>query len=137
MTKLTLSNLVLNAQTVEMDFPMCKGMTVQLTYVNNTVMNSIREKSLVQKFDTETGNPFKELDGEKYVRNYTQAVLKGWKGFTFAHLASLVLIDETSVDLEAEVPFDLDNAIFLMNNCVAFDTWVVTSAKKLANFRKG
>lgn len=137
MNNLKLSNLVLNAKQSEFEFPLCKGMTVELAYVNASVLNKVREKSLIQKFDQETGSPFKELDGEKYVLNYAQAVIKGWKGFTYAHLAELVLVDETGLDLTAEIPFDLDSAVFLMNNCVAFDTWVVTSAKKLANFRKG
>ena len=78
MTKLTLANLVLNAQAAEFEFPLCKGMTVELAYVNSTVLNNIREQSLVQKFDPETGAPFKELDGEKYIINYAKAVIKGW-----------------------------------------------------------
>ena len=136
MKNLSLANLVLTAQEAEFEFPLCKGMVVTVAYANSTLLNTIREKSLVQKFDPETGTPFQELDGEKYVLNYAKAVIKGWKGFTYAHLASMVLIDETGVDLEKEIPFDLDSAAFLMNNATTFDTWVVTSAKKLSNFRK-
>lgn len=135
MSKLNLKTLVVNAKEAEFDFPLCPGMKVTIAYANKVLLNNIREKSLVKKFDPETGAPFNELDTDKYMTNYVAAVVKGWKGFTVEHLASLVLIEEGSLDKTQEIDFDLETAKFLMTESSAFDTWVVASAKQLANFR--
>jgi hypothetical protein len=134
-TKLSLANLVIDAKNTKLDVPLCPGMQVTLAYANKTLLNNIRNACLVQKFDPDSGATFKELDAVKYTEMYVKDVLKGWTGFTYGHLASLVLIDESAVDLTEEIPFDVETAIFLMKNASAFDLWVVTAAKQLANFR--
>ena len=133
--KLNLKNLVVTATTAHFDFPVCNGMSVEIAYANKTLLNNIHESALVQKFDTETGAPYKDLDTDAYVKNYVSEVIKGWTGFTYAHLASLVLIDESDVDPTQEIDFDVDTAVFLMTNSPVFDQWVVSMAKRLDNFR--
>jgi hypothetical protein len=134
--KLNLKTIVVTATEAEFEFPLCPGMKVTIAYTNKTLLNNIRSKSMIQKFDKETGAPYQDLDTDKYLANYIQAVVKGWSGLTYAHLSELVLIDETDLDKEQEIDFDLDAAMFLMNEASAFDTWVVTTAKQLENFRK-
>ena len=136
MAKLNLKNILITATKAELDFHLCPGMKVEIAYASKTVLENLREKSQVQKFDTETGTPFKSIDNDLYVKNYAETIVLGWKGFTGAHLASLVLVDETELDLEAEIDFDQETAVFLMANCPAFDRWVVNSANALENFRR-
>lgn len=133
--KLNLKNLVITAKQVEFEVPFCKGMKVKLAYVNKPLLNKLREDSLIQKFDLETAAPYKELDADKYVRNYAKEVIVGWTGFTYGHLSTLMLIDETGINKEDVIEFDTDTAVFLLQNSPTFDTWVVSMAKQLDNFR--
>ena len=133
--KLNLKTIVVNATQAEFDFHACPGMSVTIAYANKALLNSLKEQSMIQKFDTETGTPYKDLDVNVYLAKYIGAVVKGWKGFTGAHLASLVLINEDDIDLGAEIDFDAETAEFLMKESSVFDAWVVATAKTLANFR--
>ena len=135
--KLNLKTLVVDAKTATCKFPfeVCKGMEVELAYADRKQLDNIREVSLVQKFDPETGAPFKELDTDVYIKNFAEALIKGWTGFTYAHLASLVLIEESGIDPEEEIEFDIDTAVFLLEHSQVFDRWVVATSKRLDNFR--
>jgi hypothetical protein len=134
--KLNLKDLVVNATEAQFEFPLCPGMKVTIAYTNKVLLNNIRTSAMIQKFDKETGQPYQDLDTEKYLDNYIKAVVKGWSGFTVEHLNDMVLIDKTDLDMDKEIDFDHDTAVFLMNEASAFDTWVVTTAKQLENFRK-
>lgn len=133
--KLNLKTLVVTATEADFKFNICEGMTVTIAYANKALLSSLREGSMVQKFDPETSAPYRELDMKKYLSLYTRAVVKNWKGFTGAHLASLVLINEDDIDLDAEIDFDPETVDFLMEQSPVFDAWVVATAKQLSNFR--
>lgn len=134
--KIDLKNLVISATTTVAEFPLCKGMEVEIAYANKKLLANMHANALVQKFDSETAAPYNELDTEKYIYNYVKEVVKGWKGFTYGHLATLVLIEEEGLNMDEEIEFDIDTAVFLMSNSPAFDQWVVNTAKRLENFRK-
>ena len=74
------------------------------------------------------------LDEEKFLTEYTMAVIKGWKGLKFKYLQSMVLIDSSGINSEDELPYSQENAELLMQNSSGFDQWVTEVTQDLKNF---
>jgi len=53
------------------------------------------------------------------------------------YLVQLIPVDEDKIsDMEAELPFSLENAEVLMQNSNDFDSWITEVVGDLANFTK-
>ena len=74
------------------------------------------------------------MDDEKFLVEYTKAVLKGWSGLKYRYLEELLLVDIGELDPDDELPFTQENAELLMKNANSFDTWVTETAGELENF---
>ena len=74
------------------------------------------------------------MDDEKFLVEYTKAVLKGWSGLKYRYLEELLLVDIGDLDPDDELPFTQENAELLMKNATSFDTWVTETAGELENF---
>lgn len=135
MNKLNLATLAVNTRNVQFEMPGCNGFKVNLTYQSRRTYEKLRDSSMVQKFDDQ-GYPYKDLDKDLYIKNYAKSIFKDWSNLTYGTLASLVLIDEDQVeDMDALIEFDVDTAVFLLENSERFDSWVTKTVSKLDNFR--
>ena len=90
-----------------------------------------------QKFDRKTRQVVEQLDEDKFVTEFTKAVVKGWKGLTLEHLETLLLIDMTGKDGSEELDYTSDNAETLVSSSTEFDTWLNEVVFDLDNFRTG
>lgn len=136
MKKLNLSQLALSNKRVEFDFPGMEGFKVSLAYQSRNALEKLRDDSTVQKVDAESGLPYQDLDRDLYVKNYVARTVLGWKGFKMEYLAKLILIDETQIeDMNEEIEFEQENAVYLVTNSERFDTWITSTLRKLDNFR--
>ena len=84
---------------------------------------------VLESISTET------LDDEKFITEFTEATVKGWKGLKLKFLEDLVLVDLKGQELEEELPFDLENAKQLVENSNEFDNWLNEVVFDLENFR--
>ena len=71
---------------------------------------------------------------KKFLTEYCNAVVKGWKGLKFRYLEELLLVDISSLDADDELPYTQENAELLMKNANDFDTWVTETVGDLENF---
>ena len=75
------------------------------------------------------------MDDDKFLFEYTKAVIKGWKGFKLGYAKNMLLLgDLTSEEEEKELEFTQDNVEVLMKNSTDFDTWVTEMVGDLENF---
>ena len=74
------------------------------------------------------------MDDDKFLTEYTKAVIKGWKGLKYRYLEELLLVDTGDLDPNDELPFTQENAELLMKNASSFDTWVTETVGDLENF---
>ena len=74
------------------------------------------------------------MDEDKFIVEYTKAVIKGWTGLKYRYLEELLLVDVGELDLDDELPYTQDNAELLMKNATSFDTWVTEAVGDLENF---
>lgn len=133
---LNIANLIVDSRSMTFEYPGMPEFKVELAYVAKTRLAEIRKNCLKTSYDTSLGIPTQELDQEKWTSDFCAEIIKGWSGFTVGHLATLLLIDEEGLDLAEEVPFNLENAVTLLNRSTAFDGWVNSRISDLNNFRK-
>ena len=72
-----------------------------------------------------------------YVNNkeFSQAVVKNWKGLKLKYLEDLILVDLKGQNHEDVMPYSQDNAEVLIENSQEFDNWLNEVVFDLQNFR--
>jgi len=131
-----LKKLMVDSKAAWIDFPGLDGFSVDLVNLSRKELTSLRKRCITQKFDRKTRAITEDLDEDKFVSEFAQATLKGWKGLTLAHLESLVLIDMAGEDPDKEVDYSEENAELLVSNSTEFDMWLNEVVFDLDNFRR-
>ena len=122
------------SKTVAIDFPGYTGFSVDLCYLAREELIKLRKKCINTKWNKKTHQPEEDLDEDKFLTEYSKAVIKGWKGLKYRYLEELLLVDVSNLDPDDELPFTLENAQLLMKNANDFDTWVTETLGDLENF---
>ena len=131
----SLSDLLTPSKTATIDFPGYDGFKVNLTYLAREEMLKLRKKAVTTKINRRTRQPEEELNEEIFLKEYCKAVIKGWSGLQMKYLAQIIPIDEEKLtDMEATLPYSLENAQILMENSNDFDAWLTDTVGDLANF---
>ena len=130
----SLASLITPSKTVSLEFPGYEGMKVSVCYLGRDELLALRKKCVTTKFNKKTHQPEEELDDDKFLKEYSKAIIKSWSGFKYRYLEELLLVDVSSFDLDDELPYTSDNAETLMKNSTAFDGWVSETVGTLENF---
>ena len=133
-TPVSLASLMTPSKTVAIDFPGYTGFSVDLCYLAREELIKLRKKCINTKWNKKTHQPEEDLDEDKFLTEYSKAVIKGWKGLKYRYLEELLLVDVSNLDPDDELPFTLENAQLLMKNANDFDTWVTETLGDLENF---
>ena len=102
--------------------------------MNREELVKLRKKCISTKWNKKTHQPEEDLDDEKFLVEYTKAVIKGWTGLKYRYLEELLLVDIADLDPDDELPYTQENSELLMRNANAFDTWVTETIGDLENF---
>lgn len=132
-----LKKLMVDSKAVWIDFSGLEGFSVEVANLSKKELTAIRKKCTEQKFDRKTRQLAEELNEEKFVENFTRAVIKNWKGLKLSHLETLLLIDMGDEDPDKELEYTEENAETLVNSSTEFDTWLNEVVFDLENFRTG
>lgn len=130
---LSLKNLLVPSKTVEFDFPGFTGFKVKLSFLSRETLVSIRKKATKMTFKNR--QPAEELNDDLFLQLYVQASIKGWSGFKLSYLEQLAPVDLAGQDLDNELEYSEENALFLMKNSSNFDAWVSEQVTELGNFQ--
>ena len=128
---------MIDTKSVWIDFPGLSGFSVEVANLSRKELTNLRKKCTGQKFDRKTRQVVEQLDEDKFVTEFTRAVIKGWKGLTLEHLETLLLIDMTGKNGSEELEYTSDNAETLVSSSTEFDTWLNEVVFDLDNFRTG
>tara|TARA_B100001996_G_scaffold323321_1_gene268443 strand:+ start:22 stop:474 length:453 start_codon:yes stop_codon:yes gene_type:complete len=133
----SLKSLMTPSKTVEFDYPGCIGFKVQLCYLAREELMKLRTRCVVQEFNKKTRSYEEKMDDDKFLEEYTKAVIKGWKGFKLGFAKNMLLLGNLAeADEEKELEFTQENVEVLMKNSTDFDTWVTEQVGDLENFTK-
>ena len=131
----SLKSLMTPTKTVEFDYPGCEGFKVTLCYLAREELIKLRNRCVHQVFNKKTRGYEEEMDDDKFLLEYTKAVIKGWKGFKLGYAKNMLLLGDMSPEQEqTELEFSQENVEVLMKNSGDFDTWVTEQVGDLENF---
>lgn len=130
-----LKKLMVDTKAVWIDFPGLKGFEVEVANLSRKELTGLRKKCTSTKFDRKSRQAVEDLDEEKFIVEFTKAVVKNWKGLTLAHLETLILVDIDGQDPDQELEYSRDNAETLVSSSTEFDTWLNEVVFDLDNFR--
>ena len=131
----SLKSLMTPSKTVEFDYPGCEGFKVKLCYLAREELMKLRTRCVNQVFNKKTRSYEEKMDDDKFLEEYTKAVIKGWVGFKLGYAKNMLLLgDMTPEDEEKELEFSQENVEVLMKISNDFDTWVTEQVGDLENF---
>jgi len=132
-----LQDLMVDTKTAWIEFPGCQGFEVQVANLSRKELIALRKRCVHTKFDRKTRQPEEVLNEEKFIREFSEATIKDWKGLKLKYLEDLLLVDLGTNKPDTLLPYDADQAEILVQNSSEFDTWVNEVVFDLANFRRG
>lgn len=132
-----LQDLMVDTKTAWIEFPGCPGFEVKVANLSRKELVALRKRCVTTKFDRKTRQPEETLNEERFIREFSEATIKDWKGLKLKYLEDLLLVDLGSNDPNTLLPYDADQAEILVQNSTDFDTWINEVVFDLANFRRG
>ena len=131
---LSLKSLLVPSKEVSVEFPGFPGFEVSLSFLSRETLVNIRKKATKTSFKNRQSQ--EELNDELFLQLYVEACVKGWKGLKLSYLEQLAPVDLSSQkDMNAELEFSAENALFLMKASSSFDAWVSEQVTDLGNFQ--
>lgn len=127
---------MVNEKVSTVEFPDIDGFTVDVCYVGRDRMMKIRNQALVYKFNKRTRQREEEVDNDKFLEAYAEAVIKGWNGLTVKKLGNLIPVDLSKMDPSEAVPYSADDALVLLKNSTLFDQFITDTLNDFENFER-
>lgn len=134
MSNLSLKTLLVPSKTVQVEYPGMPGFVVDVCFLSRETLQNIRKKATKTTFKNR--QPLEELNDELFLELYVKASIKGWSGLTLKYLEQLAPVDVGSEDLETELEYSEENALYLMKASSNFDAFISEQVTDLGNFSK-
>mgnify|MGYP001384417346 FL=1 len=130
-----LKSLLVDSKTTWVEFPGLDGFEVELANLSRKELVALRKRCVQNKFNRKTRAFEETLDETKFVKEFTEATVKGWKGLKLSYLEDLLLVDLKGQDPQKELDYTSENAEQLVENSTEFDNWLNEVVFDLDNFR--
>ena len=130
-----LKSLLVDSKTTWVEFPGLDGFEVELANLSRKELIALRKRCTQNKFNRKTRAFEEVMDDDKFIVEFTQATVKGWKGLKLKFLEDLVLVELGDNDPEMQMPYNSDNARQLVENSNEFDNWLNEVVFDLEHFR--
>ena len=130
-----LKSLLVDSKTTWVEFPGLDGFEVELANLSRKELIALRKRCTQNKFNRKTRAFEEVLDDDKFVKEFTDATVKTWKGLRLKYLEDLVLVELGSNEPESMLPYTEENAQQLVENSNEFDNWLNEVVFDLDHFR--
>ena len=122
-------------KTTWVEFPGLDKFEVELANLSRKELIALRKRCTEQKFNRKTRGFEESLNDEKFIKEFTNSTVKGWKGLKLEYLEDLLLVDLKGQDPQDELEYTIENAQSLVENSNEFDNWLNEVVFDLDNFR--
>jgi len=133
-TPLSLKSILVPSKSIEIEYPGLNGFKINVVFLSRETLVSIRKKSTKTSFKNRQAT--EEMDDKLFLQLYVNACIKGWTGLKLSYLEQLAPVDLSQHSPDDELPWDQDNALFLMQSSTNFDAFISETVSELANFTK-
>lgn len=131
---LSLKSLLVPSKEVEVEYPGMPGFLIQVAFLSRETLLNIRKKSTKTTFKNR--QPAEEFNEDLFLQLYVENAIKGWSGFKLKYVEQLAPVDLSGQDLDNELEYTSENALFLMKNSSNFDAFITEQVSDLGNFSK-
>lgn len=132
-----IEDVVVEDATVTLAFPEVPEATITVARVSSDALIDIRTKSTVGKhLNTETKTFEDKIDNEKFLKFYSDVVIKDWTGLKAKHLKRLMLCSIPADKLEEEVECTSVNKNTLMSKSKAVDDFITSTLQSVSIFNQ-
>ena len=132
-----LKSLLVDSKTTWVEFPGLDGFEVELANLSRKELIALRKRCTQNKFNRKTRAFEEVLDDDKFVKEFTDATVKSWRGLKLKFLEDLVLVELGSNEPNSLLPYTEENAQQLVENSNEFDNWLNEVVFDLDHFRTG
>ena len=130
-----LKSLLVDSKTTWVEFPGLDNFEVELANLSRKELVALRKRCTTNKFNRKTRAFEESLDDDKFLVEFTNATVKGWKNLKLGYLEDLVLVELGSNDPNTLLPYTEENAQQLVENSNEFDNWLNEVVFDLDHFR--
>ena len=130
-----LKSLLVDSKTTWVEFPGLDGFEVELANLSRKELVALRKRCTTNKFNRKTRAFEEKLDDDKFLIEFTNSTVKGWKNLKLKYLEDLVLVELGSNDGNTLLPYTEENAQQLVENSNEFDNWLNEVVFDLDHFR--
>ncbi len=130
-----LKSLLVDSKTTWVEFPGLDNFEVELANLSRKELVALRKRCTTNKFNRKTRAFEESLDDDKFLVEFTNATVKGWKNLKLGYLEDLVLVELGSNDPNTLLPYTEANAQQLVENSNEFDNWLNEVVFDLDHFR--
>lgn len=130
---ISLKTLLVPSKEVEVEYPGMPGFKVNVSFLSRETLVNIRKKATKTTFKNR--QPQEELNDELFLQLYVQSAVKGWKGLKLSYLEQLAPVDLSGQDMNDELEYSEENALFLMKSSANFDAFISEMVTDLGNFQ--
>ena len=132
MTTLSLKTLLVPSKSVQVEYPGMPGFVVDLAFLSRETLLNIRKKSTKTSFKNRQAA--EEFNEDLFLQLYVENAVKGWKGFKLSYLEQLAPVDLKGQNMDDELEYTPENALYLMKNSSNFDGFISEQVSDLGNF---
>ena len=126
--------MLVPSKEVTVEYPGMPGFEVQVSFLSRETLQTIRKKATKTTFKNR--QPVEELNDDLFLELYVKGSVKGWTGLKFKYLEQLAPVDLADQDLEQELEYSEENALYLMKSSTNFDSFISEKVTDLGNFSK-
>jgi hypothetical protein len=119
-----IKSLMITEKVVSVEFPDVDGFFVDVCYLSKEKLLKLRNQSLKTSFNKRTRQREEEVDSDKFLELYSEAIIRGWKGLTIRILSELLPIETAGADPNEEIAYSKEEAFFLLKNSTIFDQFI-------------
>ena len=121
---------------VEVEYPDIEGFYIKLAYISREAMSKMLKRNSVIRINKVSRAREEEVDNDKFLAEYSESVIKDWKGLKFKDLARLYPADIADFDPEDEVPYAPENALVILENSSDFNTFLTDATNDVTAFQE-
>ena len=118
------------------EFPDIDGFEINLKYLTREDLQKIRNASLTYKFNKRTRQREEEVDNDRFLENYAEKCILGWKGLKVKHMPALMPVDISGMDGDEIIDYSSEDAMELLKNSTVFDQFITDTMNDFEQFSK-
>jgi hypothetical protein len=132
MSNISLKSLLVPSKAVEVEYPGLPGFKINIAFLSRETLLNIRKKSTKTSFKNRQASD--DFNEELFLQLYVESAVKGWSGLKLKYLEQLAPVDLSGQNLDDELEFTAENALYLMKNSSNFDAFISEQVSDLGNF---